>query len=152
MSEIYVRKVLGKLAPCNAEDLKIIQGLENDTDYKVKITRPRNVKFHRKYWKLLGLTIENLPEGHIIKINDQDFRVKNSNHLHWLIKMEMGLYSNVLTISGEVIQHVHSIAFNKMDEGEFSNFYGKAVEIILKYFLVGVSAEDLRDEIETHFV
>ena len=51
---IYVRKNWqNQLVPNDEPSLKLLQKMKKDKVYKVKVTQPRNVMFHRKYFVLL---------------------------------------------------------------------------------------------------
>lgn len=137
---IYVRRILNHLAPCYASDLENVQKLEVDTDYKVKITRPRNIRHHRKYWALLTLVFDNLPE-------ELEAHFKSVEDLHYEIKLQTGHRDKWVTMGGQEVWRVRSISFEKMDQTEFEAFYDAAVDVIVRYILPGIEKEELINQI-----
>ena len=43
-------------------DNVILSEIVKDGSYQVELKQPRNIKFHRKYWKLIEFTLYHLPE------------------------------------------------------------------------------------------
>jgi hypothetical protein len=41
-----------------------------------------------------------------------------------------------------------SIAFNRMDQGEFNEFYDRCLDVIAQHFLPGVTRDELRQQVE----
>ena len=55
MSEIYMVKRHGQLVPMSDGDADVIHHLANGEVYRLTLTKPRNGKFHRKYFALLDV-------------------------------------------------------------------------------------------------
>ena len=151
--KINLVKVAGKLIPAMEEDQKKMQKAFTEGEViEVSIKKSRNYKFLKKYWSLLNLVFENLPENFALVIEDQFYiPIPTVNELHYQIKMKIGLYEKKLTWGGNTALQIKSIAFDKMDELEFSEFYDKVFDIITNHFLVGSRREEIEPMVAAYF-
>lgn len=136
----------GVLAPMFSEDGDALSSLRPGGEYMVSITVPRNIRFHRKFFALLRITLDNMPDS-----------IRQVNHIHSTesllaaIKIAIGHFDTINIHEREVFLP-RSISFSKMDNAEFSKFYNRAVDEILSTYLVGTDRNDLLMEIESQFV
>lgn len=140
------------LVAANTEDLEVIKKMKHGERYRAKVTLPRNVKFHRKFFALLNLVFESLPDSRIV--NEETglvVPIKTIESLLWHIKMQMGHYEQKLTLGGVITYETKSISFAVMDENEFNDFYSRAMDVILIYFLVGADREELQEMVILNF-
>lgn len=111
---------------------------------EVTVKSKRNYKFLKKYWSLVTLVFDNLPENFHLKIGDEFFiPIPTKDELHYQLKIKAGLYERKRTWGGFETLQVKSIAFDKMDEYEFSNFYDKIFDIVCAHFLIDSKREDI---------
>lgn len=117
-----------------------------DTAKKIKLNVPyefefknqRNVNFHRKYFSLLNLVVENTE------------KFKDVNHLRMILAIECGWYEDLINpLSGEITIIPKSISFAKMGNDEFEELYSKSIDYCCK--ILGVEKEDIINEISQHF-
>lgn len=133
MTDLVMVKKLGALRPCDeqgAEALRLIR----DGEVKVKITQPRNVRFHRWFFSLLKLVAENNPN-----FNSTD------DVLDYL-KVKLRLYDVVQFPDGTTHYRLGSISFSKMDETEFHAFAKRCIDLLTDFWLPGVTSEDVYRE------
>lgn len=150
--EIYVAKKFGSLRPFSSEDAEKFAELTEDQPYKIKVSRPRNVKFHAKYFALLNIVKNSLPEGFALTTpTGETIPVNSVNSLLWHIKMQNGHYEEKMTLGGRITYEAKSISFASMDEHEFQKFYSESIDVILKYFLVGADREELEEAVIMEF-
>lgn len=104
--------------------------------YQIKIWKPRNLLHHRKLFAKFQMAIDN---GIFEKINSKQFpSVENLLVImKWLHLQHEKLYIN----PKQVIEIPSSIAFENMDEIEFTEFEKKCDETISE--LLGISVFDL---------
>lgn len=144
--EVFIVKSLGVLKPYTAEDADLIRSMREGEVYRAKVSMPRNVKFHRKYFSLLSLVYDNLPEHLPLQsIDGKPIRVRSVEDLLWHIKMQLGHYERRMTLGGRVTYEAKSISFAAMDEAEFSEFYDRSLDVILRYFLPETNREELEE-------
>ena len=140
--ELYCRVMPEGFVPLDDIDWEQKKQLKLGSDVKIRITMPRNIKFHRKFFALLNITFENLPE----KIQEEK-NIDSVDRLLQLIKIHLGYY-DVVKVGESNVLNLHSISFAKMDETEFRHFYDLAVNDILRYFLQGTNRNDLLQEVD----
>lgn len=123
MSEIYLVKKGIYLIPAMDSDKEEFNKLKNGETYRFKFSRPRNVKFHRKFFALINLVYQN--QEHYT----------SADHLRYDLTIESGYYDiRVNKFTGEEIKVAKSIAFASMDEVEFSKLYGAFLTTVVRVF------------------
>jgi hypothetical protein len=137
MREILFRKDgLGRLRPLDPRSAEIWSDLPRDRDLRARIQQPRNTKHHRQLFAMLGVvfphqdhyaTVEGLLDG---------------------IKLATGHTRE--TINAETGEHhlaPASIAFDKMDQDAFEQFYDRAVDLICRRIIPDLGRSDLEREV-----
>lgn len=130
--KIYVQNTLHGLIPLYGADLDEKRKLKLGETYEVEIKRPRNVKFHRKFFALIN-------EGWSNTETDMPIDV----YRKW-VTMRAGYYVVYHTPKGQLYEPT-SISFANMDEDEFSEVYNRVLDVIIKD--LGVTAEDMNHQI-----
>ena len=130
------------LVPLDDNDWEVKKLLRLGSDVKVHITMPRNIKFHRKFFALLNLTLDNMRENVQNKLH-----IYNIEALLTALKIDMGYYS-IIKIAGKYVARLRSISFAKMDQAAFEKFYDLAVTDILNNYLNGTDRNTLLQEVE----
>jgi hypothetical protein len=102
---------------------------------KITVTQPRRSNPQlRLYWSMLGLVCENL---------DQDISPET---LHDWLKLRLGIVNNVRQRNGTVIAVPKSIAFDKMEHGEFTAYFDKVKALLGEHLIPGLNSEALERE------
>lgn len=121
-------------------DAEIVRKIPEGETIKAKFVKSRNVKHHRKFFALLQIVADNLPES-------MPAQYENTTFLLDEIKYQLGHVEIHHTLGGKVEHKPKSISFGKMDQVEFDEFYNRAVDVVLKYFLKEMTAEDINEEV-----
>lgn len=140
--DFYCKVTSTGLVPLDDNDLQQYRKLTLGSDVRVRVTMPRNIRFHRKFFALLQIVFCNLPER-----LQQEGRLYSIEALLAAIKIDMGYYSMV-KVGGKNVVKLRSISFAKMDEAQFSRFYDLAVTDILNNYLPGTEPGALVQEVE----
>ncbi len=127
----------GGIYPAYDEDQNNLRRVKCGEYFTAEIVKPRNILFHRKYFALLNLVMENQE------------RYKHLEDLRWDVTIEAGYFYNHVSLHGEVIRKPLSISFASMDDHEFSTFYNKCIDVIVMHF--SFEREALINEIERWF-
>lgn len=135
--------------------LTIVKQLNNtfkvayDSDYetlkKIKvgdlleceIRKPRNYKFHKKFFALLNLVYQNQE------------RYSNIDDLRHDLTIVSGYYTERVDIQGETLKKANSISFAKMSEDDFTKLYESFLTSIQKYF--HFDKETIQENIEQFY-
>lgn len=136
--KIYVVKQLNQtLKSFGDSDLEYIKKLKVGEAVEVEVKRPRNIKFHKKYWALLNIVYSN-----------QEM-YNNIDHLRHDLTIAAGFYDLRTTMHGEVLKWPKSISFSSMDQSEFEELYSRTLDVIVQNF--NFDREDIAQEIEQYF-
>ena len=136
--DLFLTKTLGGvLKPSFDSDYEKVKKLKVGEEYKCKITQPRNVKFHRKYFALINLVYQNQE------------KYNNSDDLRHDLTIASGYYRKSVDLQGNDVKKAKSISFAKMTEFEFGELYSATLDSIVKYF--GFDREAMIEEIEQFF-
>ena len=131
--ELYLTKRDdGLFAPAYNSDYEVAKKVKPGETVKGSITRPRNMKFHKKFFALLNLGFENQEQY-------EDFESFRA-----VVTMKAGFYKYITTEKG-YIYLPKSISFSKMEDFEFAELYDKVLDVLLK--MLGTNKEDLEQEL-----
>ena len=87
-----------------------------------EIRKPRNYQFHKKFFALIQMIYQNQE----IYNNIDDLRED--------LTISAGYYVKRENLQGEAIKKAKSIKFSEMDEHEFSDYYSRVLDEIVKHF------------------
>lgn len=116
-------------SPLYPSDLDEKQKLKKGSVIMVEYTRPRNIDFHKKFFALMKLTLDNMPE-HLQK----KYALYSQEQLINYLKKEFGLY-RIVNVEGKDMIEYHSLSFSAMDQDTFERFYHCCVLLIQHRFL-----------------
>ena len=136
MAEIFVIKQRGKFLPADDEATAAFKKIANGEVLRLKYSRPRNYRFHQKFFALLNVAFDSQS----IYSSFEAFRME--------VIITCGWYDVHHHISGGTSLKAKSISFAKMDESEFSTLYETAIDVILNKFMPDTDAERLEEEID----
>jgi len=121
--------------PSLEEDLEKLTKVKFGEIIQVTFKKPRNSKFHRKFFALLQIVVGNT-----------DY--KNVNQVLMLMKLKLGYFEFIVNTNGKLVYMPKSISFGKMDEIEFQIFYKQAIHKVLSDFLTNWEEEHVNQAIE----
>ena len=141
---------------CQVTELGLVPMYDSDLDERKKlklgsrvlceIKRPRNYEFHKKFFALLRLTVDNLPESlHSV------YHIYDTQDMLRSLKLDLGM-AEIINVGGrEVYCPTDSISFAAMDETDFQVFYNQCENLILNKYLRGTRREELIENIKHYF-
>jgi len=118
-------------------DYEKLKRIKPNEFVECEIKKKRNIMFHRKFFALINMVYSNQE------------RYTNTTDLRNDITIEAGFYTIRENIQGETIKQANSISFASMDEHEFSDYYNKCLDVIVKYFKF--DKQLIQDNIEQYF-
>ncbi len=137
-SQIMVKR-LGALRPTDDQGTEDMAKIPDGSLLKVTWTRPRNIRFHNKFFAMMGIVLKN--QEHY----------QSMDELLGVCKLRIGHVTVVSTGYGTVCWP-KSISFAKMDETEFSAFYDRAVDWVLREVIPGLQRQHLDAEVEDQLI
>lgn len=128
-------KAVGKLLPVDDIAEEALATIPYGEEVSIEIKRPHNLKLFKRYWALVNMVWQNQER--------YETREQVSNAL----KILAGEYEQ-LHLPGDIVAKIpKSIAFDKMDATEFSQFWKRVCDAIAKHFMPYIKNPDLEDEI-----
>jgi hypothetical protein len=139
--EILCRVTDTGLVPMYDSDLEEKKRLRVGETVLCNVKKARNYDFHKKFFALVRLTLDNMPEQLAERLGIYD-----EEDMLAALKLELGLFTTAWYQHTQVVR-LSSISFSNMDETEFQVFYNRCLNIIETRYLRGVTREDLLEEI-----
>jgi len=137
MKLTVIKQLNNSLKVAYNSDYELVKKLKLDTAYQCEIKRPRNYKFHKKYFALLNMLFENQE------------RYSSIDHLRYDLTIEAGKYTIRKDLKGDMVKVPDSISFANMNVLEFEDLYSKTLDVIVKYF--NFNKQDIIDNVEQYF-
>lgn len=140
MTKLTFRKNFNSLVPDEATDpaaAEWLRKVKHGTYVTIERPKsPRNVQHHRLFFALVNLVFENQEHYETVE--------------HLLTAMKIGLgHCDTLTMKdGGVAYLPKSISFAKMSQEQFNEFYDRAIALVVRHFLPGVTDEEVRRQVE----
>ena len=132
---MYCRKINSTdLQITGSADQKELDKIKPGEIVKVTIKKGRNLLHHRKFFALANVVFNN-SEG-----------FKSVEQLLYATKKSLGYVEDQILFTGEVVENVKSISFEKMDQIEFGEFYTGAVKLWADF--LQITDEELESESE----
>lgn len=128
------RKDLNALRPASEEAEELLRKLKLGKEVMVEVKRPRNLQWHKLYWKTMQLIADNL-----------DVRY-SPEAISDYIKLQIG-HVNVYEINGQVMQTPKSISFANMDQTEWEAYWEQAINYACEHLIPGLKSEELKNEV-----
>lgn len=140
--DIYCMVTDSGLVPLYDSDLELRQKLRPGERVLCRISKPRNYEFHKKFFALVRLAFQNLPERLHLMLN-----IRSEEDMLTCIKLDLG-YARTAWHGRRQVVIPGSISFAAMDQAEFEIFFNRAVDLVLSSYLRGTDKADLIEEIE----
>ena len=109
----------GQFIPAFNSDYESAKKINAGETVEATIVRPRNIKFHRKFFALLNMGYSNQEKYDCF----EDYRS--------VFIMKTGNYKVIETDKG-VVYLPKSISFAAMDEIEFAELYSSMIDVLIK--------------------
>lgn len=132
---LFIRTIHGLMPdPDDDRARDILKGAPLGQPIEVEVRRPRNLQFHRLYWKLCSIIAESVPGFH------------TAENVSDVLKIATGHYT---TVHGkhDVYRLPKSISFAAMDNAQFSEFFERCCQIICGTWVQHMKADALRDDV-----
>ena len=134
--EIHLVRTSTGLRPYSDDDYEEMKKIKVGTIVKANIVRPRNVKFHRKFFALIRAAWDCLTEQQRTNLRSVDtFREQ--------LLITSGFSEPLYDLNGQkFLEKAKSISFAKTDEPAFNEVYSKVLDTILTVMVANGVTED----------
>lgn len=137
MTKISLVRTLSGFKPAFDSDFELAKKIKLNEPYEYEYKKPRNYKFHKKFFALVKMVFDNQEQ------------YTNIEHLRKDLIIESGNYDLRHDLLGVEIREAKSISFANMDETEFSELYNSVVDVIIKYF--HFDKQEIADNVEQYY-
>jgi len=118
--DLLLQNTAQGLKPVYDEDFEEKRKLKIGETYRARIIRPRNIKFHRKFFALIKIGCEN---SKTVEMPLEPYRK------YALIKSG---YANLYKTPKGIFVDAQSMAFDNMDEDKFQEVYNNVLDFVIK--------------------
>lgn len=140
------------LMPAHQQDLDAITKLPVGQPLRVKVTKMRNVQFHRKIMALINLlyekwepNIEDMPKF----LQDRGIvPEKNWDRFRKDLIIRAGFFNAVFRLNGDVRVEAKSMSFGSMSEDDAEKLFDKILDVGLKQIYLGYTGDELREVVD----
>lgn len=131
-----MRRTLSGLSPADERARKVLLKIAEGRIVKVEYRQPRNLAWHNRYWALCQMVADNSEQyGSADEVSDH-------------LKILAGHCTVVARVdTGELDRLPKSISFSAMDQGQFEDFWRRAVKAVCENILPGVTEAAVEDEL-----
>ncbi len=148
MTDVVLMKGAGGgLIPCDEGAREFIEKMKAGVGVRAKITKVRNIKYHRKFFALLNVGFDAWEPPHAEGYRGEPIQ-KQFERFRKDVTVLAGFYEPVYSMKGEVRLEAKSISFGSMEETEFDALYGKVADVLLQRVLKNYTRDDLDRVVE----
>lgn len=134
--EIHLVRTSTGLRPYTDDDYEELKKIKVGSIVKANIVRPRNVKFHRKFFSLIRAAWDCLTE-------QQRTNLRSIDTFREQLLITSGFSEPLYDLNGQkFLERAKSISFAKMDEPAFNEVYGRCLDTILTILMANGITED----------
>lgn len=133
--DIFLTRTLTGLTPADEEAKQAVRRWKMGETLKCSVRKPRDYRNHKRYFALLNLTFQNQE------------RYTSFEHFRKAVQIAAGHVDELITIDGEVVFMPKSIAYDALDEMEFSKVFAETMTVCAK-ILGDLDLDELRIEVE----
>lgn len=116
--DVYFAKTTDSLVPVDDVSLEQLQQYGDGEVIRVKLYKDRNPRHHRLFFALIAAIFEN-QEKYLSK-----------DALRWAITIQAGWVDEIQLAGDRVTLKPKSIAWGKMDQHEFKDYYAAALKAV----------------------
>lgn len=134
MTDLFMRKTLTGLMPADDSSSEVLDKLRLGCVVQVKVSQPRNIQHHRLFFALVNKVFEN-----------QEIYPSRAA-LRAALTVAAG-HAELVKLDKSWIYVPKSIAFHKMDQTEFNDFFNRVCNVVCEKIIPNLDEAELRQEI-----
>jgi hypothetical protein len=138
VAKLIFVKALNSLRPADPAGEDALRKIGNGELVQIEIRKPRSLAHHRMFFALMTIVHDNVDHESYPTVED----------LVAAVKLLTGHRRRIVLPGGQECFVPDSIAFHKLDQLGFSDFYDRVCDLVAKEFLPGVTSEELKAEVE----
>ena len=127
MSKAFLIRTQSGFKPAFDTDYEALKKIPYGDPIEVTWKRPRSYGNHKRFFAMLGCTVDNLAE-------DIHPRYSNIEYLRKEALIATGHCTMHETLGGKIMFEAKSISFSSLSEDDFQKLYGLVANYLLKHF------------------
>ena len=131
-----VKRSDGTFCPAHNSDYEIAKKVVPGDSITAKLSFPRNLKHHKKFFALIRYAYHHMSE-------EMQGKFPSEDALRLELTLQAGYWDKHYTIGGKEIVYPKSISFEKMDQVEFEKLYSAVLDVVIKWFVPEIDADEL---------
>lgn len=135
--DIYFTRTLNGFTPADEQAKAACKRWKVGETLRCKVVKPRSYANHKRYFALLTLTFDNQE------------RYENFEIFRKAVQIAAGHVEQIITLDGEVVLLPKSIAYDSLDEMEFSKVFAETMTVCAK-ILGDIGLHELEEEVSRH--
>lgn len=139
--KIHLRRANGCLVADSPEDAEHLSKFKFGEVIRAEVTRPRNYRFHRKFFALLNHAYSCWEQEDVDTKHGK--ALKSFDRFRKDLTILAGYYEQEVRLDGSIRTEAKSISFAEMDEEEFGKLYDAMISVILKHVLTNYTRDDI---------
>ena len=151
MEAFFTKLPNASFIPASEDDAALLSKVKAGETVKLILTRPRNIKFHRKFFALMQLAFdywEPPKHGEGSAFADKMTVERNFDRFRYDVTILAGYYDATYRLNGDVRLEAKSISFGSMSEDDFEKLYSKVIDVISNRVCTKFSEYELRKQVE----
>ena len=141
--DIFCKVTPHGLVPLYDSDLDLKNRLRIGSTVRCRVSYPRNVAFHKKFFALVRLTFDNLPA-----CLTEYWGIHNLDDMLRRFKRDLGYFRVIAGEHSECEIIYTSISFADMEQHDFERFYNQCVDLVMHHYIKGIDRCQLLHEVE----
>ena len=158
MEAFFTKLPNASFIPASEDDAELLSKVKVGETVRLVLTRPRNLKFHRKYFALLNLAFDYWePPKSMEKASTRMQSIlsdagvvpeRNFDTFRHDLAILCGYYDATYRLNGDVRLEAKSISFGNMSEDMFEGLYSKTINVIINRVCTQYTEDELRRQVE----
>jgi hypothetical protein len=151
MEAFFTKLPNASFIPASEDDAELLSKVKVGETVKLTLVRPRNIKFHRKFFALMHLAFdywETPKHGEGSAWAEKIPIERNFDRFRYDITILAGYYDATYRLNGDVRLEAKSISFGSMSEDDFEKLYSKVIDVIIARVCTQYTEYELRKQVE----
>ena len=151
MEAFFTKLPNASFIPASEDDAELLSKVKVGETVRLTLVRPRNIKFHRKFFTLMHLAYDywEPPEhGEGSALVEKIIVERNFDRFRYDVTILAGYYDATYRLNGDVRLEAKSISFGSMSEDDFEKLYSKTINVIINRVCTQYSEYELRKQVE----
>ena len=149
MEALFTKLPNASFIPASEDDAELLSKVKVGETVRLTLVRPRNIKFHRKFFALMNLAFDYWTppkhgEGSACKIPIE----RNLDRFRKDVTILAGYYDATYRLNGDVRLEAKSISFGSMSEDDFEKLYSKVIDVIINRVCTQYTEYEMRKQVE----